>query len=164
MFLYLMRHGIAEERSLTGSDADRELTQHGTLRTAMVAKGFHKLDLEINRIISSPYIRARQTAEIVGRIIGHKDEVQLDARLVPHGAFEEVSDLIGENDDANSILLVGHEPSIGLVISGICARGALTLDVRKASITAIQIDRFRPAASGALLWSIPPRIMEKLSY
>lgn len=163
MILYLIRHGIAEDRSITGNDADRELTQNGTLRTAMVAKGLGKLDLEIDRIISSPYVRARQTAEIISRIIGYKEDIQFDQRLVPHARFQEVSDLIRENDDAASLLLTGHEPCIGEVVSGICAQGSLTIEVKKASVTAIAIDRLRPNVAGTLLWSLPPKVVEGLA-
>lgn len=163
MILYLVRHGIAEDRSLTGSDADRELTQRGTLRTAMVAKGLRKLDLKIGRIISSPYVRARQTAEIIGRVIGYQEEILFDHRLVPHAQVEEVGDLIRENDDASSLMLTGHEPSMGLVISAICAHGALAMEVKKASVTAIEIMRLRPTVMGSLMWSLPPKVIEELS-
>ncbi len=163
MVLYLIRHGIAEDRSITGSDADRQLTQRGTLRTAMVAKGLKKLDISFDRIISSPYVRARQTAEIIGRITGHKDDILLDKRLVPHAQFEEVSDLVLENNDAQAMLLVGHEPSMGLIISGLCAGGHLMVDVKKASVTAVELTRFRPYVAGHLLWSITPKLFEGLS-
>ncbi len=163
MVLYLIRHGIAEESSLTGSDADRQLTQRGTLRTAMVAKGLRKLDITFDRIISSPYVRARQTAEILGRINNYKEDILFDKRLLPHGQFEEVSDLIAENSDAGSLLLVGHEPSMGLIISGLCAHGHLLLEVKKAATTAVQINRFRPHAAGNLMWSLPPKVLEGLS-
>lgn len=163
MLLYLMRHGIAEDPSILGSDADRQLTQRGTLRTAMVAKGLEKIGVEFDRIISSPYVRARQTAEIVGRITRFEDEIMLDARLVPHGRFSDVSDLILENDDAGSLLFVGHEPSMSGIISGLCAGGNLMIEVKKASVTAIEIMRLRPTAEGSLLWSLPPKVFERIS-
>ena len=66
MILYLVRHGIAEN-SAPGGDPDRRLTQQGTFRTAMVAKGLKRLGIELDRIVSSPYVRARQTAEIIAK-------------------------------------------------------------------------------------------------
>jgi len=163
MLLYLMRHGIAEDRSILGSDAERQLTQRGTLRTAMVAKGLEKLGVKIDRIISSPYVRARQTAEIVGRITRHEEEIMLDERLVPQGRFHDVSDLIVENDDVERLMLVGHEPSMSEIISGLCAGGNLMIEVKKASVTAIEITRLRPQAEGTLLWSLPPKVFEGIS-
>lgn len=163
MLLYLMRHGIAEDRSILGSDAERQLTQRGTLRTAMVAKGLDKLGIKLDRIISSPYVRARQTAEIVCRITRYEEEIMFDERLVPHGRYHDVSDLIQENDDAESLMLVGHEPSMSEFISGLCAGGNLSIEVKKASVTAIEILRLRPQAGGTLLWSLPPKVFEGIS-
>lgn len=163
MILYLMRHGIAEDSSPLGSDADRRLTQRGTLRVAMVAKGLHRIGLQFDRIISSPYVRARQTAEIVARVAGYDHEILFDKRLVPFARFEDVSDMIQENSDAGSMLFAGHEPSMGLMISGLVAEDRLSIEVKKAAVTAVQIERFRPRAAGTLLWSIPPKLFEAIS-
>jgi phosphohistidine phosphatase len=163
MLLYLMRHGIAEDRSITGGDAGRELTQRGTLRTAMVAKGLDKLGIHFDRIICSPYVRARQTAEIVARITRCESDIVHDERLVPQAQLEDVSDLIRENDDVDTLLLTGHEPSMSTFISGLCADGHLVIEVKKASVTAIDIQRFRPLAAGTLLWALPPKVFEGIS-
>jgi phosphohistidine phosphatase len=160
MLLYLMRHGIAEDRSLTGGDAGRQLTQRGTLRTAVVAKGLDKLEVRFDRIISSPYVRARQTAEIIARIIRYEGEIMEDRRLVPEARFEEVSDLIRENHDAEALLFTGHEPSMSGIISGLCAGGQLMIEVKKTSVTAIEIERLRPQVAGTLLWALPPKVFE----
>jgi phosphohistidine phosphatase len=163
MLLYLMRHGIAEDRSITGGDAERELTQRGTLRAAMVAKGLDKLGVQFDRIISSPYVRARQTAEIVARITRHEQELVLDKRLVPMAHFADVCDLIREHDDTGTLLLTGHEPSMSAIISGLCAEGQLMIEVKKASVTAVQIDRLRPRVTGTLVWALPPKVFEGVS-
>ncbi len=157
-----MRHGIAEDAALLESDADRKLTDKGTLRTAMVAKAMKAFGPPIDRIISSPYIRAVETAEIVARILGFESEIQTDRRLTPAGNYEGISDLLQENDDAENILVTGHEPSMGDFISGLCADGNLMVEVKKASITAIELYRLRPRAVGVLHWSIPPRIIEAM--
>jgi phosphohistidine phosphatase len=163
MIVYLMRHGIAEDQAPLGRDADRELTREGTLRTAMVAKGLHRLGLTFDRIVSSPYVRARQTAEIVARVVGYETDLVFDERLVPHARFDDLNDMIRENSDAASLLLAGHEPSMSGFISGLCADGRLRIDVRKASVTAIEINAFSPRASGMLLWSLPPKLVEGLA-
>jgi phosphohistidine phosphatase len=163
MILYLMRHGIAEDVSPAGGDPERRLTQPGTLRTAMVAKGLDRLGLTFDRIVSSPYVRARQTAEIVARITKHRDEIHLDKRLVPFGTFEDVSDLLAEHGDVESLLLTGHEPNMGVVISGLTAEGRLDVEVKKASVTAIAMRRLRQPAAGALLWSMTPKLFERLT-
>lgn len=163
MILYLVRHGIAEENAPRGGDSERRLTQQGTLRTAMVAKGLKRLGIEVDQIVSSPYVRAKQTAEIIARILDREHEVHFDPRLVPMGRFEDVNALIQEYGDHDSLLLAGHQPSMGDIIGGITANGALNIDVKKASVTAIQIDRLRPMVRGTLLWTLPPKIFEGLS-
>ncbi len=162
MILYLIRHGIAEN-SAPGGDPDRRLTQQGTFRTAMVAKGLKRLGIELDRIVSSPYVRARQTAEIIARILNYEEEIHFDRRLVPMARFEEASDLLAENDDAGSMLVTGHMPSMGEIISGLVSRGELTLEVKKASVTAVEINGFRPQARGTLLWTLPPKVFENLT-
>lgn len=163
MLLYLMRHGVADDASPTGRDADRALSREGTLRTAMVAKGFARLVPAFDRLITSPYARARGTAEIVARICGHAAEPLHDERMVPHARFDAFSDMLHEHDDAETLVVVGHEPSMSGFISGLCAGGALEIDVRKASVTAIHVTRFRPHAAGTLLWSLSPKVFEALS-
>lgn len=163
MTLYLMRHGIAEDTPASGSDAERRLTQQGTLRTAMVAKGLARMGLSFDRIVSSPYVRARQTAEIVARITDHDEEILLDSRLVPMASFEDVSDLVAEHAGVGSLLFTGHEPNMGMVISGLTADGRLAIDVRKASVTAVELMQTRRPARGALLWSVTPKLLERLT-
>ncbi|MBS1913176.1 MAG: phosphohistidine phosphatase SixA [Bacteroidetes bacterium] len=163
MILYLMRHGIAEDISSTGRDADRVLSTKGTLRTAMVARALGRMELTFDRIISSPYARARQTAEIVARVTGFGAEILFDQRIVPHAGFDEFCDMLRENDDANSALITGHEPSMSRFISGLSAGGHLMIDVKKASVTAIQLLRLRPQPAGALLWSLPPRVFDSVA-
>jgi phosphohistidine phosphatase len=162
MTLYIIRHGIAEEAA-PGGDAERKLTQKGTFQVAMVAKGLRKLDLTFDRIVASPFTRARETAEIVARITEHGKEILFDKRLLPSTRFQDVSDLIAENSDAGSLLLVGHQPAIGEIIGGLCTEGTLGIEVKPASITAISIDRLRPLAKGALLWSMPPKVLKGIA-
>lgn len=163
MILYLVRHGIAEDVSESGRDSDRRLTDEGTRRTVMVAKGVNRLGLDLDRIVSSPYIRARQTAEIFAQICEFDDEILYDTRLVPFSRFDAVCDLIQENSDAYSMMFAGHQPSMGEIISGLVGDSRLEIEVKKASITCVDIYRMKPRPTGTLLWSMPPRVIESLT-
>lgn len=163
MILYLVRHGIAEDIAPQGGDPERRLTQQGTLRTAMVAKGLKRLGVEFGCVVSSPYARARQTAEIIARVVNYSGEIHLDKRLVPMTRFDDACDLIREFGEYDSLLLAGHQPSMGEIIGGIVAGGALIMEVKKASVTAIQVERMRPAVRGTLLWTLPPKVFEGLT-
>lgn len=145
-----------------GGDAERQLTPRGRNRTEMVARALKALGLAFDTIVSSPYARAVQTAEIVAGVMGFDDDILHDGRLTPAGTYEGISDLIGELPERESVLVSGHEPSMSSMISGICAQGALLIEVKKASVTAIEIMRIRPSTIGSLLWTLPPRIVEQL--
>lgn len=162
MILYLMRHGIASDESPSGRDADRPLTAWGIERTTMMADRLAGTGLRFDGIVSSPYVRANQTAAIMAGATGFTDDLTFDDRLVPFARYEDVSDIIAEHRDAESLLLVGHEPSMGRFIGGLCGSGPF-IEVKKASVTAIEIVRMRPQAGGFLLWSLTPKLVEGLS-
>lgn len=163
MILYLMRHGIAEDTPPSGGDPERRLTERGTLRTARTAKALARMGLTFDRIITSPYVRARQTAEIVARVTEHAQEIIPDRRVTPFGTYEDICDLIAENHDAATLLVTGHEPSMSTFISGLTAGGRLSIDVKKASVTAIELRHTRTPATGTLLWSVTPKLLESLT-
>lgn len=162
MILYLMRHGIAEEFKLGSPDAGRALTQRGTLRTAMVARALDRLELRFDTIITSPYRRARQTAEIVARTTGFEGELVEDNRLTPSVRPEETVGIITELGVVEHVLFTGHEPNMSGTISHLVADGALSIDLRKASVAAIQIDRMTADPRGTLLWYLTPRVIEAI--
>ena len=162
MIVYLLRHGTAEDLKHPGADAERRLTEKGTLRTALVAKSLMKLGVTFDRIIASPYDRARQTAEITARITEHREEIRFDTRLAPNARFADTDELLKENADVEHLLLVGHQPNLGIVAEALCSGGRLALEIRKCSVTAIELIRFRPQSQGKLLWHLPPKLLERL--
>jgi len=162
MILYLMRHGIAEDFKLGSPDSERALTQRGTLRTAMVARALERLDLHFDTIITSPYRRARQTAEIVARTTGFEGALVEDNRLTPSVRPSETVEIITEIRDAEHVLFTGHEPNMSETISRLVADGALSIDLRKASVTAVQLDRITADPRGTLLWYLTPGVIEAI--
>ena len=121
--LVLLRHGIAEPR-LAGLDhPDRSLTSAGRQRTQRVMAALVQRGLRLDRLISSPYRRALQTAELAVEA-GLAPWLAVDERLEPGGALET---LLTPFDGC--IGLVGHEPDLGDLACGLlgCAPGALVL-------------------------------------
>jgi phosphohistidine phosphatase len=162
MTLYLLRHGIAED-SAPGGDAERRLTRQGTFQVAMIAKGLRKIGIQFDRVIASPLVRARETSEVLTRITEFAGTIETDSRLLPESRFEEVSDLIAECADSDSVLFTGHQPALGQIVGGLISTGELDLEVTPATIRAISIHRFRPRARGTLLWTLTPTIIEALT-
>jgi phosphohistidine phosphatase len=154
MILYVLRHGIAEDTA-PGGDSERTLTAAGTLQVATVAKGLHNLGITFDRIIASPFVRARETAEIIGRIAEYDETILQDGRLTPSARPEQIGDLVAEHDDAESLLITGHLPALADFIGWLCGAPSLSIELKPASLTAAAIDRFRPHPHGTLLWSAP---------
>jgi phosphohistidine phosphatase len=116
MELYLIRHGIAAERETAVNDEERSLTDEGRKKTTKVAKQLRDRDLRFDLILTSPLIRARQTAAIF-KDIGLSDRVEEFTHLAPHGDIHTwVSWLYEWRKKAASnpcLALVGHQPDLG---------------------------------------------------
>jgi phosphohistidine phosphatase len=148
--LYLVRHGIAEE-GFGRPDAERELTDEGRKKVHANGKHLKNLGVLPDVIVSSPYKRALQTASILAEELGYSGEILQDNRITPMGRYEGFSELFGEIRTNNTIMVVGHEPSMSAFVSGICAGGNLRMEFRKGAVTCIAVDRLRPV-QGVLLW------------
>ena len=110
MQIYLLRHGIAESASATGSDADRELTAEGRHGVKAIAKLATRAGVKPSLVISSPYKRAMRTARIAAEVFDYSTAIVPSAALTPASSPEAVWDEIRTHRGEDSILLVGHEP------------------------------------------------------
>src|SRR5512147_1139240 len=118
MELYFLRHGIAVDVGPEGSgDAGRPLTAEGIKKMKEEARGLRRLDVRPDVLLSSPLVRASQTAEIVRHALG------LDSRLVdalaPGCDVARLRDLLGEYRSAERIMVVGHEPDFSDLIGAL---------------------------------------------
>ncbi len=117
MELHLLRHAIAHDLGEDGSktDAERSLTREGARRMRAAAVGMRAMGLNFGRILTSPLVRAEQTARIVGDELRCANRIELNDALCPGGGGER---LVAElADETRPILLVGHEPDLGLLAS-----------------------------------------------
>ena len=113
MNLYLLRHGIAEERDERRypDDSLRPLTAEGRRKMRGIAAGMRILELRFDVWLSSPYVRARQTAEIVAKEFQGRDSLELIPELTPDGSARRLMRrLVEKHAAAKNILLIGHEP------------------------------------------------------
>jgi phosphohistidine phosphatase len=154
--LCFFRHGIAVDKddpSVT-SDAERPLTDEGTRKTREAAEGLKRLDAGFDKILTSPWLRAKQTAAILA-----------DVLALP--APEELAELAGDRTPAELIaalahhhgrctLLVGHEPLLSATAVQILG-GDWLLDMKKSGACLLEIDALPPRKSATLLWHLTPR-------
>ncbi len=156
MELYLMRHGIAADReSWRGSDADRPLTERGSRRVEEVAKALGIFVDRFDRIVTSPYLRARETAEIVAALRGGGRETELDGTL----AFEDPAPLLQRLDDSDDerVLLVGHEPCLSSLVSRlVTGRDTFAFRMKKAAVAKLVTASLTRSAA-ELEWLLPPK-------
>jgi len=134
-----MRHGVAEDRSPSGLDADRQLTEAGLEEVGILATAYAALDLGIEVILTSPLVRARQTAETVARAMGLGDRVIVSDGLAESFSLDILQTILQDVPKARRVLLVGHEPTLGQVVSGLTGGG--TIHLRKAALAVVRTDR-----------------------
>jgi phosphohistidine phosphatase len=120
MKLYIMRHGAAEDHSESGADGDRALTAAGRERVRDVAKALVDAKEEPLLLVTSPLVRAVQTAEIVAIVtrLGERDgNVEVSRDIAPEGDARRLVRKLA-SEQKKRVMLVGHEPDLsGLVAS-----------------------------------------------
>ncbi|MDD5594152.1 MAG: phosphohistidine phosphatase SixA [Candidatus Margulisbacteria bacterium] len=120
MKIFLMRHAEAEtSEQVMKKDADRTLTEAGKLQVRVSANKLkEKLaekDESIDLVLTSPYVRACETAAIAATVLGLDGKVIRERRLSPGADVEKIKQLEDEHRDAGNLLIVGHEPDLGII-------------------------------------------------
>jgi phosphohistidine phosphatase len=165
MRLYLLRHGPAADRNaFPGPDPDRPLTSEGRKQVRTVARALRSLDLEIDRILSSPYTRARDTAAIVAHTLDLDQHPEFsDALCADVAALTLLAALTRLRPRPDNLLLVGHEPQLSqfasLLLSG---QPDLNLTLKKAGLACLAVSRFKPHPCAALEWWLTPGQLARL--
>src|SRR5215471_19183251 len=120
MNLYILRHGLAVDHGAPGypNDADRPLTPKGKRKLQKIANAMEALKLSFDLILSSPYTRARQTAEIVAEVLRQRRKLEFSEDLVPDGNYKNLIEYLNRlKSRAEDVVLVGHEPYLSGLIS-----------------------------------------------
>jgi phosphohistidine phosphatase len=157
--LYLIRHAIAAERGdAWPDDSKRPLTEDGIARMRKAARGLSRMDVTIDIVLTSPLVRARQTADIVATALDARPSVVNIESLAPGAAYASLVADLEKHARKPRIALVGHEPGIGeLAARLIGSRHAIQF--KKGAICRIDVDEIPPAGPGDLRWFLTPRIL-----
>jgi phosphohistidine phosphatase len=156
MELYFLRHAIAADEGPAGTgDAGRPLTKEGITKMQAGARGMRRLHLRPDALLSSPLVRAHETAAIVARELGL--ELQLADELAPGCDIGRLFALLGEHRAAERVMLVGHEPDFSTMIGALTGGQVL---MRKGGLGRVDIERLEQGA-GTLTWLLPPRILRE---
>ncbi len=113
MRLYLIRHGIAGDRQHYATDAERPLTEAGQKRTRQVTERLLACGLRCELALTSPLLRARQTADIL-QAVGLARQVQAFPALAPGGDLQALLDwLAAQERTCDPLAVIGHQPDLG---------------------------------------------------
>jgi phosphohistidine phosphatase len=154
--IYILRHGIAETAKPGQPDEDRALTGEGRKKLRAVLKVAARAGLKPALILTSPYRRAVQTAEIAAETLNYQNEVAPAQALEPGGQPEDVWTEIRAHPECRQILLATHEPLAGYLAAYLVGGPAGMIDVKKASLIRIDVESTGPRPKGILRWILTP--------
>lgn len=157
MLLHLLRHAHAGDWSAwDGPDAARPLTDKGRAQSERLGRFLAGMGFEPDAIVTSPKVRAAQTADIVAAAVGVA--VSVDDRLggpLDLAALEALLDAAGAPERP---VLVGHDPDLSELVAVLC--GAAGVPMRKGAFARIEVDRPLQAGAGTLRWLVPPDLLK----
>jgi phosphohistidine phosphatase len=154
--LHLLRHADAgDPDGWTGDDADRPLSEKGERQADRLGTFLAEVAFQPDAIISSPKVRARRTAEIVGEAIGVA--VRLDERLA--GGFEPatIDAILDDAGRPRSVVLVGHDPEFSQLVAWLS--GADGLSMKKGAFARVDVRGSVAGGAGSLRWLVPPDLL-----
>ncbi len=166
MNLLIVRHAIAVERGDPAYpwDDDRPLTPEGIHKFRLAARGLKSLGLKPARILSSPLVRARQTAEILRDAVAPDLELDIEPHLEPGADFESSARVLQALDEED-VAIVGHEPHVSgftaYLLSGPKSNASLLF--KKGAAAFITFPGRIQAGSGMLEWLIQPGALRALA-
>lgn len=157
MILYFLRHGLAgNPQDWKGDDRERPLTNKGKNHLELTAETLSRMDLGLERIITSPLTRARQTAAIIATQFKMKKNIIEDDRLAHGFDIHKLGEILESQAGTRVLMLVGHEPEFSTVISELTGGGRIEL--KKGGMARVDIPD-PSVLEGSLAWLLPPQIL-----
>jgi phosphohistidine phosphatase len=164
MNLYIIRHAIAVDEGSPEyeEDSQRPLTDKGKKKMRQIAKGLRALGVDLDKVISSPYVRAKETAEILADVFKMKD-VTFSDNLIPMGDPDLLIAEMNEKYSVNSIALVGHEPFLSALIGLLVSENAgIDMTLKKGGVCRLSADDLHHARKATLEWLLTPGILVEI--
>lgn len=165
--LYLVRHAVAAERGADyPDDAVRPLTDEGCERFRRAVAGLRAMNLQLDLVLTSPYVRARETAELLCAGLRPRPKLMVVEALAPGRRPAEVVAAVTRHAaagrGASRLALVGHEPDLGELAARLLgAKGHL--EFKKGAACRIDVHRAMPDGPGTLRWFLTPRQLRGLA-
>lgn len=160
MRLYLVRHGIAINRTEPNCppEPERHLTEKGIEKSREVAGGLKSLGLAPDLMLSSPFLRAVQTAEIFCEALEYpKDRIRRTDALIPSAKPAAILQELGKTR-SKEIMCFGHAPHLDEVIAEALGAGGAFTALKKSGVACLEFEQ-APLRRGLLLWLCSPKLL-----
>lgn len=166
MEIYLLRHAIAEPRDPFSAKPDRQrrLTPEGAQKMRRIARGMKSLGLSVDVILSSPFRRAKETAEIVANVFQLKKALLFAPALAAGADLRKLIDALKRQEGgAESVLLVGHEPDLSKLISLLVAGdSSFSITLKKGGLCKLTAETLSHESCATLEWLMTPSQLASL--
>lgn len=160
--LYLVRHAIAAERGPEWpDDSRRPLTPRGRARMREAIRGLRRLDVRVDVVLTSPFVRAAETAELLLEGLDGPPTLAVTAALAPGQAAGAVAGALEPHASADSIALVGHEPGLGELAAWLLG-APVPLVFKKGGVCRVEVGRLPPDDHARLVWHATPAMLRAL--
>ncbi len=162
--LYFLRHGIAFDHGTKGfSEDERPLTEEGKEKMQRAAEGMKRLELSFDVLMSSPLVRAKQTAEMVRKVLHPKKELEIQEGLLPGKSLQEFLKMLQTRKE-ESFLLVGHEPTMSQWIHELLGGGASSsVEMKKGALCQLRVELKLPRWDSELIFLAPPKVLRLMT-
>jgi phosphohistidine phosphatase len=163
MQLYIVRHGIAigREDPRCPSDPERYLTEEGVEKTGQVAKGVAALGATADLLLSSPYVRATQTAEIFAGALDYaKQKIRRTDLLLPGAEPSLLFRELARDKQVSSVFLFGHAPQLDDIIATALGSKRHVTSLKKTGVALLEVKRLSPPI-GLLVWLAIPKLLRR---
>lgn len=166
MEVLLLRHAEAGEADPQRwpDDSDRPITAEGREKQAAMARSLRKAGLGFDHLVTSPLLRARETADVVAEVFEYRDEPVVSDALKPGAAAEAMIHLLAKFPPDSRVALVGHEPHLSRTAAALIGRsGDARLDFKKSGAMLIEFDGAPTLGTGTLELLLKPKTVRRLS-
>jgi len=158
MQIYLLRHGIAEDARPGHADSERALTGEGREKLRRVLKRARAAGVAPDLILSSPYRRAVETADVAIETLGYQGKVVRTPALLADASPIDLWEEIRSRHQEGSVLLASHEPLMSSLAAFLLGSPALEVDMKKGALVRVDCDRQGSQPKGVLKWMLTPAL------
>ena len=163
MQLYIVRHGVAIDPAdpKCPPDPERYLTEEGIEKTRQVARGAAEICAVPDLMMSSPYLRALQTAEIFAQVLEYaKQKIRKSDLLLPGAEPLQLFRELAKNKEHCAVFIFGHAPHLDDVVATALGSKQHISSLKKAGVALVELRRVAPP-SGELVWLVIPKLLQK---